>query len=144
MLTLTQFLHILIAGFAGYIVGILWYSPTLFGKPWMRGVHKTEADLLAQKNEMPRIMIYSFFVSFATAFGLSAILTILDVHKVLQSLQIALLITFSFVITTKFSDMLHISREPHWSRVPQQLFLTEAGYAVASISAIATVLALLS
>ncbi|KKW06568.1 MAG: hypothetical protein UY42_C0030G0006 [Parcubacteria group bacterium GW2011_GWA2_49_16] len=144
MLTFTQLLPILAAAIAGYAVAALWYSPALFMKPWMRGVHKTEANLLANKKEMSRIMVYSFFVSFATAFGLSTFLALLDIHTVIESLQIAILIAFAFVITAKFSDMLYISREPHWSRVPQQLFLIEAGYAVASLSAMAVVLALLN
>lgn len=143
MITFAQFWHILAAALAGYIVGGLWYSPKLFMKPWMRGVGKTDADLLARKSEMPRIMVYSFFVSFATAFGLSTFLGLLGVHTILNALQVALLIAFSFVITAKFADMLYVSREPHWSRVPQQLFLVEAGYTVVSLSAMAVVLALL-
>lgn len=143
MITFTQVWHILASALAGFAVAGLWYSPILFLKPWMRGVGKTDADIEARKKEMPRIMAYSFFVSFATAFGLWTILEIAEARTLLASLQITILIAFSFVITTKFADMLYASRETHWKRVPQELFLVEAGYAVASLSAMATVFTIL-
>lgn len=143
MFTLIEFWHILAAGLVGYVIAMIWYSPILFVKPWMRGVGKTEADLVASKKEMPRTLAYSFVISCAIAFGLSTFLNLLDVHTLLEALQITLLIGFSFIITAKFSDMLHASREPHWSKVPQQLFLVEAGFSIASLSAMATVLMLL-
>lgn len=144
MITIAQLWPIFAAATASYIVGILWYSPILFMKPWMRGIGKTEADLFAHKNERTKIMVYSFFISFATAFGLSTFFTLLGVHSVLTGLQVALLIAFSFIITTKFADLLYASREPHWSRTPQELFLVESGYTVASFLTMATTLVLLN
>ena len=143
MITTTFFLPVLIATLAGSILGGLWYSHILFKKPWMRGVGKTDADLIARKTEQSRVMFYTFFIVFATSFGLATMLTLLNINTVLGAVQVALLISFSFIVTTRFFDLLYVSREPHWSKVPQQLFLVDAGYSICSLSVMSVILVLL-
>ena len=36
---------ILVAALANFVIGGIWYSPALFGKPWMKANDFTEADL---------------------------------------------------------------------------------------------------
>jgi hypothetical protein len=40
-----NFLAILAAAIATFVIGGLWYSPALFHRPWMRANNFTEADL---------------------------------------------------------------------------------------------------
>lgn len=140
----TQFLlSVLGAAAAGHIAGMLWFSPVLFLNPWKKALGKTDADMASNKKEMPRIALYGFLNTFAMAFALGGITELLTPTSLLQYLQIAFFICFSFVITTKFNDLIYTSKEPHWSRQPQILFLINVGYYVLSFTAMALVFWLL-
>ena len=134
----TQFiLSIGAATIAGYAVGALWYSPFLFLKPWRKALGKTDVDLESNKKEMPRIMVYGFLNTIATAFALGIILEIIGVRTLVEYLYVALFVCFSFIVTTKFNDLIYESREPHWSKEPQILFLISIGYYIALFLAMA-------
>ena len=131
-------LAVLGSAVAGYIVGMLWFSPILFLNPWMKVVGKKEGAPETAKKEMPRIMVYGFFNTAAVAFALCGIIELIDVSTLVGYLQVALFLCFSFVITTKFNDMLYTPNTPHWSREPQLLFLINAGYYILAFTAMAT------
>lgn len=136
----TQFLFsVLSAAVAGYVVGLLWFSPTLFLNPWKKTLGKTGQGMGIDKKEMPRIALYGFLNIAAVAFTLGIIIILSSITTLLEYLQISLLVCFSFVITTKFNDLLYASNEPHWSRQPQILFLVNAGYYVLLFSVMALV-----
>lgn len=124
---------VLVASVAAYIVGWLWYSKILFQKPWMESLGKTDADWDEKaKKEMPSTMLYGFLVTMVVAYGIAVFMAIVNPLTLLEAMQTALLICFSFIVTTKFSDLIYESKEPHWSRRPQQLFFISAGYQIVS------------
>lgn len=131
------FISVLVATLAGYTAGMLWFSARLFMNPWLKALGKTEADLSANKKEVPRIMLYGFLNTAATAFALGVILELVTTPTLLAYLQVAFFVCFSFVVTTKFNDLIYASREPHWSRQPQILFLVNVGYYIFSFTAMA-------
>lgn len=128
---------ILCAGVAAYIVGALWFSPVLFMKPWREALGKTDADI---KVSMPRVMLYGFINTLATAFALAVLIELTEVATLTQYFQVVFFALFAFVATTKFNDLIYSSQEPHWSRKPQILFLINLGYYISSYSAVALVL----
>lgn len=124
---------VLVASVAAYIVGWLWYSKVLFQKPWMESLGKTDADWEQNgKKDMPKVMLYGFLVTVVVAYGIAVFLAITEPKSLMEAMQVALLICFSFIVTTKFSDLIYESKEPHWSRRPQQLFFISTGYQVVS------------
>lgn len=138
MLFTTQFLlAVLGTAVAGYIANILWFSPTLFGNPYNKALGKTVGSFSANKKEKLRIRLYGFLNTAAMAFPLCGIIELIDVTTLLGYLQVAFFICFSFVITTKFNDLIYASHEPHWSRQPQILFLINSGYYVLSFGVMA-------
>lgn len=124
---------VLVATLAAYFLGWLWYSKILFQKPWMESLGKTDADWDDRaKKEMPRTMLYGFLVTMVMAYGIAVFLEIIAPETLVGAIQVGLLLCFSFVVTTKFMDLIYESKEPHWSRKPQQLFLISVGYQIVS------------
>ena len=134
----TQFmLSFLVATLAGYTAGMLWFSARLFMNPWLKALGKTKDDLSSNKKEVPRIMAYGFINTAAMAYALGAILWLVPSPTLITYIQVALFLCFSFIITTKFNDLIYASHEPHWSKKPQILFLVNSGYYIFSFSAMA-------
>lgn len=128
------------AGVLGYLVGMVWFSPQLFMRPWIRALKRTDAEIAAGKKELPRTMIYGFLNTLATAFALAVLVELTGVETLAQYFQIVFFALFAFVATTKFNDLIYASSEPAWSRNPQILFLINVGYYIASFSAMTLVL----
>jgi hypothetical protein len=64
-----NWLAIIVAALANFLVGGLWYSPLLFGKLWMKENNFTEEEL--RKGNMPKIFGLTFVFSFVMAFNLA-------------------------------------------------------------------------
>ena len=67
-----NYLEILVAGGAAWIIGALWYSPVLFGKTWQSELGMTEDDLKGAN--MPLIFGTSFVLMLVMMVGLSFII----------------------------------------------------------------------
>jgi hypothetical protein len=65
---------VLLAAAAGMIVGMIWYSPSVFGKAWMKAIGQTEKGMNERMGQaMPQLII----VSLLTAYALSLVATYL-------------------------------------------------------------------
>lgn len=134
----TQFLlSVLGATVLGYIAGAIWFSPTLFLIPWKKALGKTDTEFPANKKGMLRIVLYGFLNTGAMALALGVMLEVTFATTLLEHLQMAFFLCFSFIVTAKFNDLIYTSSAPHWSRQPQILFLVNVGYYVFSFTAMA-------
>ena len=136
---------ILVAAIAGYALGIAWYSPILFTKPWLDGLGKTKEEVMRPqthktKRYMWSLMVYTFAVTIAIAFTLDLFIVLTGVTTFLEFLQISMLLAFGFIVTTRFIDMLYTLDKPFWSIPAQKLFFVNAGYYVAMVLLMGTVL----
>lgn len=59
-----NYLAVLVATIAAFVIGGVWYSPALFGKQWMKAVGLKENDA---KKGMAPTMIKSFIITFIMA-----------------------------------------------------------------------------
>ncbi|MFI5240128.1 MAG: DUF1761 domain-containing protein [Candidatus Saccharimonadia bacterium] len=59
---------VLLAAASAMIVGTLWYSTSMFGKTWMKGIGITDAEM---KKKMNSTMLVLIAASLATAYVLS-------------------------------------------------------------------------
>lgn len=59
-----NYLAVLVATIAAFVIGGIWYSPMLFGKQWMKAVGIKENDA---KDKATQAMIKSFIVTFIMA-----------------------------------------------------------------------------
>ena len=67
-----NYLAVLAAAVSSFVLGGLWYSPLLFGKPWMRANNFTDADL--QAFSKARMFGWSFVFSLVMALNLAMFL----------------------------------------------------------------------
>lgn len=66
-----NYLAVLVAALISFLIGGLWYSPVLFGKPWMEEMGFTDEDT---KGNMGMIFGTTFVLSLIIAFNLAAFL----------------------------------------------------------------------
>jgi hypothetical protein len=67
-----NWLAVLVAGISAFILGGVWYSPTLFGKAWMKENNFTEE--VVQKGNKAKIFGWSFILSLIMSANLAMFL----------------------------------------------------------------------
>lgn len=78
-----NWLGIIVGALVPMVMGMIWYSPPLFGKAWLTSIGKTEEELKAGSN-MGVTMTLSLILSFLLSFFLYGMLGIHDYITVLS------------------------------------------------------------
>jgi hypothetical protein len=81
---------------AGNLLGGIWYSPLVFGKPWARANNLTLGEYGGDRN-IPGIFISSFILQLIAASMIAAMLGTNSTG--LEGVQLGTLIAFSYVFT---------------------------------------------
>lgn len=71
-----NYLAVLLAAVGSMVVGFLWYSQALFGKPWMKEMGLSTDHLKAEQKKMGKYYGLSFILSVVTAYVLSHVMTL--------------------------------------------------------------------
>jgi Protein of unknown function (DUF1761) len=112
------------AGVATMVIGFLWYSPFLFGKPWMlaMGYDPEDKSKIAemQKSAGPLYGI-SFVASLLSAFVLGKIIFGMTISTPAYGMKVGFAVWLGFVATVQLTDTLFGKR-------PLKLFLINTGY----------------
>jgi hypothetical protein len=93
-----NYLAVLVAAAAYWILGALWYSGGLFGEAWMRGIGKSEEQVKADFS--PLNLLWVFVLAFITAYGIARVMTWVGEASVQIGLEIGLLAGVSFAFAT--------------------------------------------
>ena len=125
-----DYLPVVVAGFVSVPVGMLWFSPTMFGKPWMRmtGIRSDAMKAGAGGS--------AFGVSLMSALVMSFVLWVLMGVMGLTTLptawSIAVLLWLSFDFLPSFTHSL-------FARKPFPLLLINTGYELVNALLMATI-----
>jgi hypothetical protein len=134
-------LGIFLATSSGFLVGALWYSPLLFMKAWLYGEGVTKESIPKRTPlYLAQTMGYSFIAHGALALVLAVLLDVLSVATLKVAVSLGLLMTFGFIVTTRFIDMVYTVEGKHWERRSQIKFLVSAGYYLVSVAVMTVVL----
>lgn len=130
-----NYLAVLLAGVSSMIVGFLWYSPSLFGKPWMKFSGKTQSDLKLSQKEMGKYYGLSFALSLLTAYVLSHVMA-LSMHFFMYSglmtgLTSAFWMWLGFVMPTQATGT--IFGDSHFGTKKWNLLAINTGYQLAAL-----------
>lgn len=132
-----NYLAIIVSGVAAMIVGFLWYSPALFGKPWMKLMGFTEKSMEAAKKEMGKTYGISFLLALLMAYVLTHVIAMSEnfyhYDKFMTGLTSGFWIWLGFVAPVQMTDVLFGGKK--WS-----LFAINTGYQLASLIAMGIVL----
>lgn len=105
-----------------FALGVLWYSPVLFGNIWMKGLGVKMEDL----EQKPRDFIVSAIAAFIATLFLGLLLEIIGKYDVLISLLIALIIGIGFILTSGIYNVIYEGKE-------KIVYLIDAGYHIVAL-----------
>ena len=131
-----NWLHILVATIAYFILGALWYSKLLFANPWIKGhgiiVHEGDA-----KKGLVGIMLGSFVLFFLVTTGVAIMQELIPGYSVsaVQSIKHSLLISCLFSFAT-------ISIGYLYTKKPLAVHLIDGLYHVTGITIVGLILTL--
>jgi hypothetical protein len=121
---------------ATMVIGFLWYSPFLFGKPWMLAMGYDPDDKAKitqmQKTSGPKYAV-SFVASILSAFVLGKLIFHLAISTALYGMKVGFAVWLAFVMTVQLTDKLFTNR-------PVKLFLINTGYQLACYLAMGAIL----
>ncbi len=118
-----DYVAVLVAAVAAFLIGALWYSPLLFSKPWFRRVYgevPVETLKANMRMSMPVMMLLSFLLTFIMALGLGMVLFIYPINWVVGAL-FGLFISTFFIAANTYKHYLYENR-------PFSLLLISAGH----------------
>lgn len=125
-----NYLAILAAALSTFAIGGLWYSPALFGKPWMRANGFTEESL--KGGNMMKIFGLAFFLGLIAAINLAMFMGQED-NPAMGALW-GFLAGFGWVAT-------FIGTHYLFERKSFTLFLINAGYSIVALTVMGTIIA---
>jgi hypothetical protein len=106
---------ILISSAAAMFIGFVWYSPAVFGKPWMTLMKLKKEDLDGMKNQMVRIYAMSFLTCVIMIFVLDVLISALFFTYMWEVLMTAFFLWLGFVAAVQIGGVL-------WEKKPMGLF----------------------
>jgi disulfide bond formation protein DsbB len=130
---------VLLAGVVSMVVGFLWYSPVLFGKPWMKLMGINPKNMKDAQKAMGKQYGISFLVTLLSAYVLFHTIVLSENYFHYDRLSTGLISAFwmwlGFVAPVQLTDVLFGGKK-------LKLFAINTGYQLASLLAIGVVLAM--
>lgn len=132
-------LSIPIAAVISMVLGMLWYSPVLFGNQWMKlmGLTKADFEKKSSKNNMTRTYSVSFVMMLLEAFVVRLFLGYIQVRTFPQALIMAFWIWLGFMVPIVLNTVLYGGKNA-------KLFWLDAGYQLVVVSVMALTVTFLS
>lgn len=112
-------LSVIIAALAGMGLGMLWYSPLLFAKSWMRLVGKSPTDL--KKVSLNKVYLLVFGANLLMAYVLFYFISLTGAKTIVDGAKISLIAGIGFVLPVSLIEYLFEGK-------PTRLFWVNNGY----------------
>lgn len=132
-----SYLGVLLAAVASMVVGFIYYSPFVVGKPWMKLMGMKDGDMRPKGAAMGKIYGTSFVLALVTAYVLVWIIVPGQAYFHSSRLTAGLLAAFwvwvGFVMPVQATDYL-------FAKKPLQLVAINTGYQLISLLAMGAVL----
>jgi len=117
----TNYLQILVAALAAFLLGALWYSPVLFAKQWMAAHGFTMDDVAKMQKQAPKAYGISFVCMLGIAFALACLLQMTGQSGWMAGLHMALFAWTGFGLTLGLIAHVYANRK-------LAIFVIDAGY----------------
>lgn len=98
-----NYVAVLVAAAAYFLVGAVWYSPMLFGKAWMKALGRTGPVKMGH-GAMPYVA--AVLGSLAAAFTLAYLNQLVFTDGAMDAVMTALLVWFGLILWAQLSDVL--------------------------------------
>lgn len=128
---------IFLAGVANFVIGMAWYSPLLFAKPWMKAMGHTADSLKNAQKDMPKTLAISFVAGLLMAFVLQHSSVFAGEYFGMQGAALGLMTAFwswlGFIAPVQLTGWL-------FEKKPFRLFLINTGYQLVAMLAMGIIL----
>lgn len=94
-----NWLAVLVAAIAIFILGAIWYSKVLFANKWIQshGINVTDPDM---RKGLGQMMVTSFILMLITTIGLALLIVRLDLRETISGVKIGLATGVCFAFTS--------------------------------------------
>lgn len=116
----------------GMLVNAAWYSPSLFGREWLKAAGLSKKDTVKPGTDVA--MIISFLTLLISAAALAVLLDVLELRGAYNGMLLGLLVGFSFMVMNNGMHKLYEQR-------PFALFIITAVGDLLTLAAIGVILA---
>jgi hypothetical protein len=125
---------VLVAAIAANVIGMLWYSPALFGKPWLKLLGMTEEKMAqAKAGGMGKKYAVNFIASLVMAYILDYFLQVWGAVGVSGAFQVTLWLWLGFIATVMLGTIL-------WEGKTVKLYAINVFYYLVSIFVMSLIL----
>lgn len=114
-----NFIGIFVAAIVGFVTGMLWFSPYVFGKQWMALAH-IKQDPHFNSKRMAGTMMVAFLSQLVMAYVLSVALFFLGGYDIVSGISVAFWMWLGFVATIQLGMIL-------WEQKPFKLYAIISG-----------------
>ena len=125
LLTQLNWLHVIVAAIAFFVLGALWYSPVLFSKQWAKLVNLNMSNPNAKKG-MGMMMFGSFILMIICCSALAVVFSIIQIDTAISAIKFGLFFGVGFALTA-------VSISFIYERKPLALYAIDIGYLIAGI-----------
>ena len=122
-----NWVSIIVAAIGAFIVGMLWYSPALFGKQWMKMMGMSEKDMKAGKDKMTGMMVVTLVLGVISAWVLSHVFNYAGVVTMMDGVFVAAMMWLGFYATSTYMGVMYEKKSMEW------WYLTAGHYLVSLI-----------
>jgi hypothetical protein len=121
LVTDINYLRILVAAVASFIIGGLWYSPVLFGNYWLKQKKFSPQKMKNMKKGAALGYFWGFIMAIITALVLDQFIQAIGVTTISRGILVAFWAWVGFYLTTLVGSMI-------WEGNSKGLFFVNAGY----------------
>jgi hypothetical protein len=119
---------VIVSALAIMILGMVWYSPLLFGKKWMQLVGMTSEMTAEAKKAARTSYLISTIVSLLMSYVLGLFIKNMFTVTLGQSILVAFFAWLGFAATSMSNEYLYAVKQKPWS-----LYAINAGYQLGSL-----------
>ena len=129
-----NFLAVVVAAVATFVIGALWYSPLLFGKQWMKAHGYTPEKLKEMQKSAMRAYAVSFVCYLVMATVLGVLTAMTNTYTAKGGAWLGLLCWLGFAATIGLTSNM-------FSEKPLSTYLIDAGYQLVYLLAMGAIIA---
>lgn len=123
---------VLVSALVIIAVGSVWYSPAVFGRPWMKGARISDDDMAASKDKMMKLFVLGAVANLVLAFVLATFLN----YTGNSVIEVYALATFFTVLAGAV-----VANATIWEQKTLSYFLINIGYIAVSIFSVMSIVA---
>ena len=131
-----NYIAVLVAAVAYMVLGMLWYSPSGFGKKWMRLVGLSKSDLKKQQKKGKKCMIWAFVAALVMAYVLAFFVKLVGATTIVTGAEVGFWAWLGFVATTSMGIVL-------WEGKPKELYILNNAFYLISLVIMGAILAIM-